>query len=116
METTGGQIACPTFAEIVEANRTIIERYGGRFSGTNNLKEEGALKWVLDAIQHPFSDGTHLYPTLVKKATALTWKIIAGHVFWDGNKRTGMSVGLTLLKWNGAVITATDEEIEEVAL
>lgn len=109
------KIIFPTFEEILAINKEQVTRYEGFFVPPNNLKEEGALKWVLDAIQYPLF-GIDNYPTLIKKATILTWTITAGHVFHDGIKRTGMSTGLSFLLLNGKVISVSPEEIEDVAL
>lgn len=53
---------------------------------------------------------------MVEKSAILAWTIIASHVFWDGNKRTGMSALETLLILNGYQLNVTDEEIEETAV
>jgi death-on-curing protein len=98
----------PTLEDIVKHNRQHLKAVG-------HLKERGSLEWVLDAIQHPIF-GVDRYPTLVEKAAKLTWTIIHGHVFWDGNKRTGMSVLYAFLRWNGYRLNATDEETVEIAL
>jgi len=79
------------------------------------LLNPGSLEWVLEAIQYPLF-GVARYPTLVEKAAILAWTIIDGHVFWDGNKRTGMSALETLLILNGYQLNATDDEIEKIAL
>jgi death-on-curing protein len=41
------------------------------------------------------------YPTAIDKAAAVGWSIITGHVFHDGNKRTGLAVCYTILAMNG---------------
>lgn len=98
----------PTLEDIVELNRQHLK-------ATGYLKERGSLEWVLDAIQHPIF-GVDRYPTLVEKAAKLAWTIIHGHVFWDGNKRTGMSVLYAFLRWNGYRLNTTSEETVEIAL
>jgi death-on-curing protein len=77
-------------ADITEINRRIIEEFGGFFVEIDdNLLSRGSLEHVLDEIQGAVF-GYEPYPTLVEKAAALSWRIIRGHVFHDGNKRTGM--------------------------
>jgi death-on-curing protein len=73
------------------------------------------LEWVLDAIQCPLF-GIDPYPTLVEKAALLAWTIIDGHVFHDGNKRTGISALKIFLRVNGYDTKASDDELIEVAL
>ena len=41
------------------------------------------------------------YPTIFEKAAGLAWRIIVGHVFYDGNKRTGMEACRLLMEING---------------
>jgi len=85
------------------------------FSGQDNLRSPGSLEWVLQAIQYPLY-GLHLYPTLAEKAATLAWVIIAGHVFNDGCKRTGMSALEALVESGGLRLNATDDEIIDVAV
>jgi death-on-curing protein len=81
----------PTIEQIIQANYRHLSESGHFFIPPDNLKERGTLEWVLDAIQYPLF-GVDQYPTFIDKASILTWKIIRGHVFWDGNKRTGMTI------------------------
>jgi len=53
---------------------------------------------------------------LVEKAALLTWTIVAGHVFHDGNKRTGISTLKTFLRANSYDIEASDDELIQIAL
>jgi len=114
-----GEIGCPirypSIEDIIRTNRYHLERAGQRYVGTDNLKERGSLEWVLEAIQYPLF-GVERYPGLVEKAAQITWTIIRGHVFWDGNKRTGMSVLHTFLRMNGYRLRVTNDEIVGIAL
>lgn len=105
----------PTFEEIVKNNHLHLTKAGQPIKGIDNLKEPGSLKWVLDAIQYPLF-GSHQYPSIAEKAGILVWVIIDGHVFWDGSKRTGMSVLNIFLRVNGYRLKTTNEEIVEIAL
>lgn len=92
-----------TLDDICEINRLWIELYGGRYVAVdNNLLNKASLEYILKAIEHPIF-GLHLYPSLIEKASALLWWITGGHVFWDGNKRTGMQAAIELLEINNAV-------------
>ena len=66
----------------------------------NNLRNRTSLEYIIVAIQYPIF-GYELFPTLFDKAGALAWWIIEGHIFWDGNKRTGMQSLIELLELNG---------------
>lgn len=74
------------------------------------------MDWVLEAIQAPELFAVPLYPSLVEKAALLSWVIIDGHVFYDGNKRTGISALNAFLKTNGFALEVTTEEVVEIAL
>jgi hypothetical protein len=80
MGTPGQGIIFPTFEEILALNKRQITQYQGLFVPPLNLKEEGALRWVLDAIQYPLF-GVDPYPTLIDKATVLIWTITADMYF-----------------------------------
>jgi death-on-curing protein len=105
----------PTFPDIITLNKTLIEKYGGCFQEPDNLLNSNSLKWVLDAIQYPLFNIDH-YPSIHHKAAILMWTINSGHVFIDGNKRTGFVAAATFLDRNGYKITAILEEVKNVSL
>lgn len=82
------------------------------FEGNNNLLHESSLDYVLEAIQFPIFH-LDLYPTLIEKAAALCWFIIKDHVFFDGNKRTGILALILFLEGNGSFF-GIDHEIIDV--
>jgi death-on-curing protein len=90
-----------TLSTIVEINRqTILSSGGSFFEADDNLEFPGALEYVLGAIEGPIF-GHDLYPTLIEKAAAIGWTIMARHVFRDGNKRTGTLACAIFLELNG---------------
>ena len=91
MEKTGYPLKFPSFEDIVKTNRYHLKAAGQLF-------------------------GVDHYPGLVDKAAKLAWTIISGHVFWDGNKRTGMSVLHAFLRVNGYRLTTTNDEVVQIAL
>ncbi len=104
----------PTFEEIVKINLRHLEEAQQKRVGTTNLRYEGSLKWVLEAIRYPLF-GFDAYPSLVDKVALLAYVIITRHVFWDGNKRTGMSALEAFLRVNGYRLAATDDEMVEIS-
>ena len=93
----------------------MIAEFGGIFlPGDRNLANPGSLKHVLDAIQGSLFDHDP-YPKLVEKAAAVAWRITVGHVFHDGNKRTGMEACRLFLELNGYDMRI-DREVVEVSL
>lgn len=104
-----------TVSEIVEINRRMIQSFGGIFfEGDRNLANPGSLEFVLAEIQGTLF-GKELHPTIAEKAAAIGWRIIAGHVFHDGNKRTGMEACRLFLDLNGYTLHI-DREAVAIAL
>lgn len=104
-----------SFEEVIHHNRDHIRYTEGLFIGTDNLRTPGSLRWVVNAIRFPLF-GVDPYPTIEEKAAQLSWVIIDGHVFNDGNKRTGISTMLAFFEANGYQLTASDDELIEIAL
>lgn len=104
-----------TVADIVEINRRMIAHFGGIFfEGDDNLANRGSLEYLLAEI-HGSLYGQELYPDLFQKAGLIAWRIIVGHIFHDGNKRTGMESCRLFLELNGYILTM-DMEIVDIAL
>ena len=60
--------------------------------------------------------GADLYPTLVEKAAALCFSLVANHPFVDGNKRVGHAAMATFLVLNGMDVQAGLDDQEHVML
>lgn len=114
MGKIGRSIVFPTLEDIIKHNRRHIEA-SGEYFGVDNLRERGSIESILKTIQYGLF-GVDPYPTLVEKAARLTWAITHGHAFYDGNKRTGMSVLYTFLRVNGYQLDVTNEETVNIAL
>lgn len=97
--------------QLLQIHALLVEATGG----SAGLRDLGRLEAAL-ATQTQFVFGEELYPSLAEKAAAIIRGIIADHPFVDGNKRTAMLTGLTLLKVNGTQFTAQDGEIEDFAV
>jgi death on curing protein len=93
-----------TVDDIIKINRRMVSEFGGIFfEGDNNLAYLGSLEYVLDEIDG-FLFGVELYPDILQKAALISWRIIAGHIFHDGNKRTGMEACRQFLYRNGYIM------------
>jgi death on curing protein len=104
-----------TVGDVVEINRRMISHFGGIFfEGDNNLANRGSLEYLLAEI-HGSLYGEELYPDLFQKAGLIAWRIIVGHIFHDGNKRTGMESCRLFLELNGYKLQM-DMDIVDVAL
>lgn len=85
------------------------------FGGGEGIRDMGRLDAAL-ATQTQEVFGEELYPTLFLKAAALLRGIVSDHPFADGNKRTAMLVGITLIEINGHLFSAQKGEIEDFAV
>ena len=95
--------------ELIHAG--VLAKSGGLF-GT---REPGVLAG-LESSPRQSVFGKELHPTLFHKAAAYMRTIINQHPFLDGNKRTGMMSAFTFLEVNGYRVTATDDEVFNLAL
>jgi death on curing protein len=100
-----------TLDQLLELHALVIAETGG----SNGLRDLGRLEAAL-ATQTQAVFGNELYESLHEKAAALIRGIIADHAFVDGNKRTGMLVGLTFLQINDVKVVAQNGEIEDFAV
>jgi death-on-curing protein len=97
--------------QLLQLHALVIEKT----SGGAGLRDLGRLEAAL-ATQSQNIFGDELYPTITDKSAAIIRGIIADHAFIDGNKRTAMLAGLTLLKINGLEYSFTNGEIEDFAV
>jgi len=100
MEDSGREIVYLSVEQICEVNRQMIEEFGGLFVPPDNLLRLDSLEYILDAVKAS-AYGYDLYPTVKEKANAIAYRIISGHVFLDGNKRTAIHVAWEFLRGNG---------------
>jgi len=98
--------------EIIFINREMILHYGGLFTPPDNISNENALEYLVEAVQTELY-GTELYPAISTKAAIYLYNIICNHIFNDGTKRTGLEVALNFLEKNNFILKpeVTDEEI-----
>ncbi len=101
MERLGSNVTFLDLDDVCRINKEWIERYGGRYIEADyNLRNRPSLEYILLAVRYQIF-GYDRFPTIVDKAAALGWWINGGHIFWDGNKRTGMQSIIELLELNG---------------
>lgn len=99
----------------MEINRRMISEFGGIFfAGDENLANPGSLDHLLDEIQGSLF-GQELYPDIFDKAALIAQRIIVGHIFHDGNKRTGMEACRLFLEMNGYNMRV-DQEVVNTAI
>ncbi len=100
-----------TLEEVLELYHGIIEQSGGS-AGISNM---GGLESALAQPKMTFA-GEELYPTIVEKASALSFSLIKNHPFIDGNKRIGHAAMEVFFILNGFEINAAVDEQEQLIL
>ncbi len=94
---------------IVALNLAAIQTFGG----THGILQEGCPdRCTKNAEMAEYYEGNGEAGELgLTYISALMYYLIENHCFVDGNKRTGLSVGLHLLYEMGATLNATNEDL-----
>ena len=100
-----------TLEHILQLHALVLARDGG----ANGVRDIGRLEAAV-ASQYQAVFGEELYVGAHAKAAAMIRGIVADHPFADGNKRTAMLAGLTLLEVNGYVFEGVSGELEDFAV
>jgi death-on-curing protein len=96
---------------VVELHQRLLSTTGG----APGIRDLGLLESALAQPKATF-DGTDLHPTLVEKAAALGFALVANHAFVDGNKRIGHAAMEVFLMLNGYELEAATDEQERLML
>ena len=94
-----------TLGEVVDLHRRLLAASGG----AAGIRDIGLLESALAQPAATFA-GTDLHPTLVDKAAALGFSLVANHPFVDGNKRTGFTIAILFLERNGLAFSASEAD------
>lgn len=100
-----------TLEQILQLHALVLVKDGG----ADGVRDVGRLEAAVST-QRQVVFGEELYATVFAKAAALMRGIIGDHPFTDGNKRTAMLTGLTLLEMNGYSFVARCGELEDFAV
>lgn len=93
------------------AHYKLVERFGG----SHGVRDINRIRSVLNAPkQNVF--GQDQYPSIYEKAAVYIRNMIGDHPFVDGNKRTGMTIGLVFLEKNGVNLKLKTSELEDFAV
>lgn len=104
MPTTDSGVVYLTAEDVREVHLGLAEdfrRAGSPF--TAGVLHQDGLESAVQQPRQAFG-GADLYPDLFAKAAALARGIICGHLFLDGNKRTGMEAAILFLEYNGSQV------------
>ena len=91
-----------SLSEVLQLHARIIDQTGG----AAGLRDLGILESSLAQPRQTFG-GQDLYPTLVAKASALGFSLVANHPFVDGNKRIGHAALEATLMLNGLELASS---------
>lgn len=100
-----------TLDQLLQLHALAVNHSGGSVGVRDLGRIEAAV-----ATQSQEIFGQELYGSMHEKAAALMRGIVQDHPFVDGNKRTAMLAGLTLLEVNGLQFTAEPRELEDFAV
>ena len=89
-----------TKENIVQFNELTVQKHGGSFVPPCNFLNESSLDYMLEAVNAELF-GVEMYPVISDKAAFYMFSIVTGHVFQDGNKRTGLGAARIFLRMNG---------------
>ncbi|MBI4861047.1 MAG: type II toxin-antitoxin system death-on-curing family toxin [Candidatus Riflebacteria bacterium] len=98
-------------AEVLALHRQVIAQTGG----APGLRDLPALESALAQPRQTFG-GEDLHATVLDKAAAVGFTLIANHPFVDGNKRVGHAAMETFLLLNGYELNATVDDQEAIIL
>ncbi|MEM6362967.1 MAG: type II toxin-antitoxin system death-on-curing family toxin [Planctomycetota bacterium] len=97
--------------DVIAIHAVIAESSGG----SKGLHDRGMLESAVAQANMTF-DGNDLYPSLIEKASAVGYSLIANHPFVDGNKRIGHACIEAILMLNGYELFADLDDAEEIIL
>jgi len=100
-----------TAEQILFLHARLIEETGG----SHGVRDINLLLSAIGRPQASFDD-QDLYTDIFTKAAALMDSLVRNHPFIDGNKRTGISAAGLFLARNGYRLTASNTELETLAL
>jgi|GEM_PF-2064177 len=97
-------------SDIFDFHQKLITRHGG--ANGNYPDSLVRAESIIAQFQYAFSR----YKAVEALVAYLMYLIIKGHIFPDGNKRTGLLSGMVFLNINGFYLRANDKELEQFAI
>jgi death-on-curing protein len=100
-----------TVDHVVAIHRRMIEEFGGDPA----LRDRGLLESAVAMPEAQFG-GQYLHEDLAEQAAAYLFHLCRNHAFVDGNKRVALASAEVFLRLNGAVLAASNEQLEALTL
>lgn len=92
-------------SQVVDMHDDQIAQTGGASGGGHRGSSYQGVQAAIEAVQNSY------YDSLPELAAAYAVYIVQGHVFMDGNKRTGAAAMTTFLAGHDIEVTSSPEEI-----
>jgi death on curing protein len=96
--------------QVVAMHAELLERWGGAEGGGHRGVDYEGVEAAVQAVKNSY------YQSREDLAAAYAVYIVQGHVFMDGNKRTGAAAMLTFLLANGGRTRRTSNEVARAML
>jgi len=104
----------PSLGFALLANRKALTLMSQDTASPTLLKPDALESALRAPVESAFNQDA--YPYFFEKVAALTYRVIAGHAFADGNKRTGLILAEQTLNWNQYYLSVNDEALSLVML
>jgi len=95
--------------QVLRIHDGLLRRYGGSAIPGHRGEGEGVSAAVL-AVENSY------YEEVFELAAAYAVYIVMGHVFGDGNKRTGSGAALTFLQLNHVTVRVAPQKLRDAML
>ncbi len=96
--------------QVVAMHEALLERWGGAEGGGHRGVDYEGVESAVQAVKNSY------YESREELAAAYAVYIVQGHVFMDGNKRTGAAAMLTFLLANGGGTARSSSEVAQAML
>jgi death-on-curing protein len=96
--------------QVVAMHAELLKRWGGAEGGGPRGVEHEGVEAAVQAVKNSY------YESREELAAAYAVYIVQGHVFLDGNKRTGAAAMLTFLLANGGQTRRSSNEVARAML
>jgi death-on-curing protein len=93
--------------QVVAMHAELLERWGGAEGGGHRGVDYEGVEAAVQAVKNSY------YESRGELAAAYAVYIVQGHIFMDGNKRTGAAAMLTFLLANGGRTRRSSNEVAQ---
>lgn len=96
--------------EVIELHDELLDLYGGKRGGGHRGDDFEGVEAAVQAVKNSY------YEEAKELAAAYAVYIVQGHVFMDGNKRTGAASMLTFLHANSVITSISPARIPDLMI